>query len=279
VAHPRPHGTLGPRGLSSSTTGSTAYPRSVPTSKTWTCNACDHEGKTSREHLIHIAIGRTILGNRRLTPDEVRAHLQNDYFKEFGFYDRDPLHTEPVASAWLNQAIGGLICRACNQTWAWELEEAAGANLYDVTNLRGTADAQLLSRWAWFFAIKLWFMNVRPDVLRDGPLKPALSKLADPRVSVGMPVLVARLDASPRDWSFAATARSWRGPYSPFISWIIRGIVWMVVASDGPKITLPIPSTLLVDGLRRQDVVTIRRRQLVPLIAAPAAELGKPSPP
>jgi hypothetical protein len=29
--------------------------------RTWVCNACDHEGKTSREHLIHIAIGRVIL--------------------------------------------------------------------------------------------------------------------------------------------------------------------------------------------------------------------------
>jgi hypothetical protein len=249
----------------------------VPTPKTWTCNACDHEGKTSREHLIHIAIGRTILRNRRLTPDQVRAHLQNDYFREFGFYDREPLRSEPVESAWLNQAIGGLICRECNQTWARELEEAAGANLYDFTNLRGSADAHLLSRWAWFFAIKLWFMNVRPDVLSDGPLKPMLSKLADPRVSVGMPVLLARLDASPRDWSFAATARSWRGPYSPFISWIIRGVVWIVVASDSRKITLPMPSTLLVHGLRLQDVVTITQRQLVPLIAAPAAEIGTPS--
>jgi hypothetical protein len=51
----------------------------------------------------------------------------------------------------------------------------------------------------------------------------------------------------------------------------------MVVASDAPKVTLPMPSTLLVHGLKLQDVVTIRRRQLVPLIAAPAAEFGTPS--
>lgn len=83
-----------------------------PTS--WTCNACDHEGEPSREHLIHVAIGRTILANRRFSPEEVRAHLQSDRYRQFSYYG-DVLHDEPLGPAWLNQHIRGLICRECTR--------------------------------------------------------------------------------------------------------------------------------------------------------------------
>ena len=40
-------------------TGSGRSSRRVASKPTvWVCNACEREGKTSKEHLIHIAIGR-----------------------------------------------------------------------------------------------------------------------------------------------------------------------------------------------------------------------------
>jgi hypothetical protein len=248
----------------------------MPKPATWSCNACDHEGKTSREHFLHIAIGRVILGNRNLKPDEVRAHLQNDHFRDFRYFESidDDIDTAPLA--WLNQELRGLICETCNNRWARQLEEDAGYNLYNFTLGRGRADGPLLRRWAWYFAIKLWFLGVRPEALADGPLRPVLRSLADPTVMVQMPVLVGRLDASPREWNFAAAAKGWRGgdADTPFMAWIIRGVVWIVTATDATKVTLPIPATPLTNGLRIQDAARVPRRLIPRLVLAPGRKLA-----
>ena len=91
----------------------------------------------------------------------------------------------------------------------------------------------LMRRWAWFFTIKLWFMGTRPEAIAHGPLRPVLRSLAYPSVVVKMPVLVARLDASPKAWNFAAAARGWRGTDTPFLAWIMSGVTW-VAATDAP---------------------------------------------
>jgi hypothetical protein len=48
----------------------------MPKPKAWTCNACGKEGSSSKEHLIHIAIGRVILKDRTLSPGRVREELR-----------------------------------------------------------------------------------------------------------------------------------------------------------------------------------------------------------
>jgi len=241
----------------------------------WKCNACDHEGKTSREHLIHVAIGRVILGNRKLSPDQVRERLRDQHFREFGAYET-PLEEGPSRPFWLNSHIRGLICERCNRTWARQLEEDAGENLYGFTMLGQAVDAQLLKRWAWFFAMKMWFSSWRPQALMDGPLRSVLPSRAKPDVSVEMPVVLARLDASPRQWSFAGTAGGLRGTgtITPHMFWIIRGVVWIVAATDAGKVSLPFRVTPLVPGIRLPQVPMIKRRQIIPLLEAPPASLG-----
>jgi hypothetical protein len=248
----------------------------VPKPTTWTCNACDHEGKTSREHLIHIAVGRAILANRGMSPEEVRQHLQSGRFRDFRYFETIDDDWASLDVAWLNQEIRGLICERCNNRWARDLEEDAGNNLYDFTHLRGRADGPLLRRWACFFAIKLWFAGTRTEGIADGPLRLLLSSLAQPDVRVEVPVLVARIQGSPNLWSFAASAKGWRGQHTRFFTWVIRGVVWIVAAAEGPTVKLPIPATPLVFGLRLQDVKTIRQRQLVPLVTAIGSELSPP---
>jgi hypothetical protein len=121
----------------------------------------------------------------------------------------------------------------------------------------------------------MWFMNSRPDALKEGPLRPLLGKLALPDFASTMPVMLTRVDASPWTWNFAGTAMGWRGDASPFLAWIMRGMVWMVVADESPKVTLPLPATQLVDGIRRQDVVEVRRKRLVNLFRAPPSKFGR----
>jgi hypothetical protein len=138
--------------------------------------------------------------------------------------------------------------------------------------LRGPADASLLQRWAWHFATKMWFMGARPEELSAGPLRPVLQKLADPSVSIQMPVMLARVHASARTWNIAGLAKSWRGAHTPFIPFIIRGVIWIVTATAEPKVVLPIPVTPLTPGLLLHKVRLIRRRQSVPLFSAPPAK-------
>ena len=156
-----------------------------------------------------------------------------------------------------------------------ELEELAGTNLYDFTLGGGAADGPLLRRWAPYFATKLWFINRRTEALADGPLRSILSTLADPGARVLLPVRLARIDASPRRWHYAAlAAEGWAGDPDPYIAWVIRGVIWMVVLG-GPRGTLPIRTIELTDGLRLSKVPLVRRRDLVRLLSAPPADLTK----
>lgn len=240
----------------------------------WTCNACGFQGKTSKEHLIHVAVGRVILANKALSPESVREHLQDDEFKRYGLY-ASPSENDRLEDAWINGFIRGLICKGCNEGWARRLEEEAGANLYDFTILGGAANAEILRRWAWYFAMKLRYAHSRPEGLADGPLLTVLPTLADAEAKAALPVVLARLTASPRVWRFSAIGRGWAGADTPFISWIVRGVVWMVVVPQGPKVILPIPTTPLVDGLRLYKVPTITKKQVVGMFTAPPASFER----
>ncbi len=227
-------------------------------------------GPTSKEHLVHVAVGRVILANKRLTAPDVRRHLQSDYFREFEMHSPFP-EGEPLGRAWLNGSISGLICRECNQGWARELEESAGKALYAFTLERRAAEARLLRRWAWYFAAKMWFSNHRTEGLSDGPLVPILEKLATPSVSIEMPVRVAVVDASPRDWRFAGLAMGWAAGPDPFIAWIIRGVLWMVVASDNESLRLPVRTAELVEGVVLHRIPRVRKRDIRRLFSCPPA--------
>lgn len=240
----------------------------------WRCNACGAEGKTSKEHLIHVAIGRVILNDKRLSREQVRERLQDKRHRGFQLYNLEdgfPMSDEQIEGpAWFNQEIRGLICVDCNEDWARILEENAGNNLYDFTHLYGKADGTLLRRWAWFFAVKLWWGHSRTESLADGPLLPILSKLAQLDANVEMPVRVARLTSSTRTWDFSSIMRGWAGRSNPYIFWIIGGVVWMVVGKPPGPIRLPIRTTELVDGLTLPRVPTIRKRDLVRAFTAPS---------
>ena len=241
---------------------------------TWTCNACGSEGPTSREHLIHVAIGRVILADRGLSSDEVRRRLQEEEYREFRRYaigQGFPLGEKDVGQAWFNTEIRGLICRSCNSGWAKDLEEAAGPRLYSFVHLHGQADEQVLRRWAAFFAIKLWWAYRRTEVLADGALRSILPKLADPKVQVEPSVCVARLHgASPQRWNFAGTMGGWAaGLDGPYIPWIIRGVVWIFVLAKRHTTGGPIPSTELVNGVTLADIERVGPADLVALLDAP----------
>ena len=235
-------------------------PKSKPT--TWTCNACGHVGEPSKEHLIHTAIARVIFGDRSLTPSQVRERLRSDRFQEFGQYT-SPNEEDRIGRVWLDQWIRGLICQTCNEGWAKDLEERAGDNLYDFIHLRGRADAALLRRWAWFFAIKLWFSHKRTEYLADGPGLQVLGKVARSDFSVAMPVRLVRLPFSPRNFDITGFS-GWGGaPDSTFMMFVIGSVAFLVIGSEKPTFRLPIPnSTELTDGLRWQDVVMLRRGQV-----------------
>ena len=242
--------------------------------ETWTCNSCGVEGDPSREHLIHVAIGRVILANRQLSADDVRNRLQSDRFAEFGLYPDVLVSGEPEGRGWINSAIFGLLCRDCNGGWARELEEAAGEALYDFTLLRGPANDRLLRRWACFFTLKLRFSHAKTDVLSWGDLRPVLGRLRDPGVTVALPVLLARMPGSPRTWNFAAIARGWAGTDSPFIYWVIRGVLWITAIPRDGKLVLPVPTVPLTDGLRLHHLPLLTKSQRARLVSAPPANVA-----
>ena len=238
---------------------------------TWTCNACGYLGPSSNEHLLHVAIGRVILGNAGLTRDEVRAGLQSEHFRGYGLY-AEPTASERLEPGWANTEIYGLICEECNQRWANRLELDAGKALYGFIIGGEPADA-ILRRWAWYFATKLWWTHKRTEGLASGPLLPLLSKIAEPRVNIPMGVHVVRLPVDADLWNFAANFRGWAGidERNAYIPWVIRGVAMMVVASASPTIYLPIPrSTNLTEGLRLRDVPMLAPDEIRPLFAAPA---------
>lgn len=253
--------------------------RNEATSKpdVWTCNACGDVGATSREHLIHVAIGRVILGNAGLSKDEVRAGLQSERFRQFGLY-REPSLSEREGPAWSNQSIRGLICKECNETWAKELEEEAGKALFGFINGGEPAQAALLRRWAWYFAIKLWWANTRTETLADGPLQPMLAQIAKPDAQVVSPMLVrvVRLPFKGEEWDFAANVRGWAGVQeSAFIPWVMRGVAMLAVCVFGSTMYLPIPdSAELTQGLRLSAVPTLKPEEVPPLFTAPPVVPG-----
>jgi hypothetical protein len=136
-----------------------------------------------------------------------------------------------------------------------------------------------LRRWAWFFAIKLWFTNSRTEFLADAPGGAVLQKLMQPDANVAMPVRLVRLPFSDRDWDFATNVRGWAGlADSPYIVWIVRSLAFLVVGSGAPTIRLPIPTSIeLTDGLRLHQVPTLRRNQVPPLFTAPAVIPRRPA--
>ena len=107
----------------------------------FTCNGCGLETQPSKEHLIHLAVGRVLFRNNQLTTKEMRDRLQRDWFSELRGYV-DPLKEDPFEGGKpvrLGEWVKNLICADCNRTWARKLEEEAGSELDTWTDIGGTA--------------------------------------------------------------------------------------------------------------------------------------------
>ena len=60
--------------------------RDEPQPEVWTCNACGEVGDTSDEHLVHVAIGRVILGDAGLSRPHARMALRSPPYSEYARY-------------------------------------------------------------------------------------------------------------------------------------------------------------------------------------------------
>lgn len=214
------------------------------------CNGCRRRRPTSKEHLIHLAVGRALMRDRTMDRATMQARLADDYWGGFKQYDQG-LVDETSRPAPLGWWVRDLICRDCNGGWAKRLEERAGAHLYEFLHVYAEADATLLGRWAWFFAFKARFYYRRTEVLRSGPLADVLPHLAGARLSQLPPVWLSRLDASPRRWRFALHY-DW--------AFVTNTVVW--VAQSKRNMRPPFAARALEDGLRVIDLPRVRVREL-----------------
>ncbi len=217
------------------------------------CNGCGEAGPTSREHLIHQAIGAVIFRDRDIRTADLRRRLADDPFLS-GFL-RHEAGADPEGILF-DDYIENLVCQQCNNLWANQLKQQAGPNLYGFVHEDGPADGRLLRRWVWFFAIKMWWYRERTEALRWGDLHPVLSRLANPETQVLMYTRVARLNADPATWRFG-WARSTVRPDIRFQFWFC-GIAFFALAQGSGMPRLPFKTIELTEGMTVADVPTIR---------------------
>lgn len=229
-------------------------------SGTFTCNCCGKLRPTSREHLIHQAIGAVIFRDPHIRTADLRRRLRYDEFLT-GFLRHEAGH-DPQGILF-DDSIENLLCKRCNNEWANQLEQRAGANLYGFVHEGGAADGPLLRRSVWFFAIKMWWYRERTEALQWGELRPVLSRLANPETQVLMYTRVARLDADPETWRFG-WARSTVRPDIRYEFWF-WGIAFFALAQDAGVPKLPFKTTKLTDGVTSADVPSVRLALLAQL--------------
>ena len=193
-----------------------------------------------------MAVARVLLKDRKIrTGQERDLALRTDAFISGLHLYRDPLEGEPERSITLSVWIENLICADCNGSWARQLEEEAGAALYQFIHLHRPA-TDVLRSWAFFFAIKLWWSQRRAELLRWGDLVPVLRAIRDER-DVPTSILVAQVRGS--HWNYASSGGRWVGD-PPHIVFIIGGVVFIVTRI--PRGT-PVPwsSIELEEGVTR----------------------------
>lgn len=223
----------------------------------FTCNGCSEVRPTSKEHLIHQAIGAVLFRDPNIRTEDLRQRLQDDEFLS-GFLR----HEAGTAAGGIlfDDYIKNLLCERCNNEWANQLEQQAGRNLYSFVHEGGLAEGRLLRRWVWFFATKMWWYRERSEALRWGELHPVLSKLANPETQVVMYTRVARLDASPETWRFGwARSTVWTDIRFEFWFW---GIVFFALGQDAGVPRLPFKTTKLTYGLTAASAPVIRLADL-----------------
>lgn len=157
------------------------------------CNACDFDGKSSREHLWHVDVLRAGLGDPDLRRKD-RAGVLQGYER----YEHDR-QTPAKRDVSVNMEIRNLLCEQCNNVWANRLEGDAGRSLTGFL-VEGTAlDHRLIRRWAAFMAIKVWWALAPngPNDLPRGTLRPILTRIRKPDANVLMPVRIGRVHPWP----------------------------------------------------------------------------------
>lgn len=224
------------------------------------CNGCGELRPTSREHLIHQAVGGVLFRDPTIKTADLRRRLRDDPFLS-GFLRHEA--GEDPEGVLFDDYIVDLLCASCNNKWANVLEQQAGTNLYSFVHEGGAAKARLLRRWVWFFAMKLWWYQEKTVALQTGPLHPVLSRISNPDTEVLMYTRVGRLDASPDNWRFGWT-RATVPPRMRYEFWF-WGLAFFAVAQDGGNPDLPFETRELTEGLTANDLPLIRLADLAKL--------------
>jgi hypothetical protein len=230
------------------------------------CNACGEDKPGSREHLIHVHVGRVLAQvGAEIPGDEVRRTLRQGMLGEFEIHKSDA-ETRPAFLA--DKVVQDLLCRDCNSGWANELEVEAAEHLAILLADRRRARGEVLRRWAAFFAIKAWWIDRRTTPLREGPLRPVLEILATASATIELPIRLARLDTSPSRWMFAL----WIDPTDPpsfrTIAWVTRSVLWVFMLQSYQPKGQPLPfRTRELESLYLRQLPTIRPSDLMTLPA------------
>jgi hypothetical protein len=240
----------------------------VPTT-TFTCNGCGRDTAPSKEHLIHLAIGRVIFRNKQLNTDQLRERLNKGWLAEYRAYADPMAPVESGKPVKLDMWVRNLICKACNKGWAKTLEEETGHRLYNFVHGEGPVSDPLFRKWAWFFSVKIWRYYRRNEALGEGLLYPMLRPIAQDKPEDDLPpILVCRMQPNSRKASQEALDKRWRFGWFPgeprAISFVLWGTAFFEVLphEDGTPRLLPFDTVPLTDGLVRKDIPMVPRRQL-----------------
>lgn len=186
------------------------------------CNGCGKERPGSKEHLIHAAVGRAVLGLDASVPGtQVRQLLR----QELGGYRVEGADLERSAHLG-DKTIFGLLCRDCNGGWANDLEEATGRHLSQFLDGAAPGNGLLLRRWAAYFAAKAFWADHWPRPLTTGFLHPVMRLLANPDVRVGISVRITYFKGEKREPLFLlGTGLEAEREY---VFFVLRGVGWLV---------------------------------------------------
>lgn len=230
------------------------------------CNACGKEAPGSKEHVIHVAIGRVIAQVGSEVPGgEVRRRLRQGRIGQFEMHQRD---AAPRPAFLADKVIQDLLCRDCNRLWANNLEIEAARELAIFLADRRRAGGDLLRRWAAFFALKAWWIDRRTTPLREGPLRPVFEALTRPNASLELPIRVARIDRDPDRWLFALWVDASNPPLFRSVAWVTRSVLWVLLAQPHRPDRQPFPfRTRELGSLYLRQLPVIRPRDLFALPA------------
>jgi hypothetical protein len=211
----------------------------------------------------------------------MRRRLQTGWFSEFRGY-ADPLEDDPVEAGRpvrLDWWVRNFICADCNGTWAKDLEEDAGNELYNFVHGAGRISDPPMRFWAWFFAMKLWRYYHRNETMFDGVLHPVLDPISRRDMTLIPPIRLCQLPTKAGDsrWRFG-----WlQGGPPRYWSFVLWGTAWFVIQPPrrGALPNLPFDNVLLESGLRRLDLPVVPRPVLSQFWASTIRDREKASRP